>query len=540
MFYKVRSFLIDKVGGWAQKVGVASPAPVALAPAPEHVDADIALPWPLAAAKAARRKPLDIAGELAKELNDGMLASASPAPPGFVNLKLSQKTLLDNLAELRREPGRYGAPETPRGGKVLVEFVSANPTGPMHLASGRAAALGDGLIRILRRLGTEASAEFYINDGGGRIDMLGASAKARYEDKPVPEQGYLGTYVKDIAAQAPAEAAGWDQARWSRFAMEKVMAMHRRDMEAYHVHFDTWYHESALFESGAVERMLEWLLKEGKAYKKDGATWLGTTGTEGEDDKDRVLVKSDGKPTYLLPDMAYHKDKFDRGFETLIDIWGADHHGYVPRMKAAIALMGKPPESFHAIVHQLVHLVKGEELVKMSKRSGEFVTLAELIEGVGVDACRYFYSMHAPNTHMNFDYELAKKRSQDNPVFYVQYVHARICSIFREAEERGLRLDAGYAVPDAELTEPESRALLRELFWFPRALEACVQDLSPHHLTTYLTGLSALYHKFYENHRVADETAKERSLARLALCDGVRKTISEGLGLIGVSAPEKM
>ena len=545
MFYKVRKLLQDRVAAWAGRSGVPAPQSVPLAPAPEHVDADVALAWALAASKAAKRKPLDIAGELATELKDPLLASASPAPPGFVNLRLSQEALLENLAAIRKDPAHYGTPEVARGGKVLIEFVSGNPTGPLHLASGRSAALGDSLARILRRLGTEVYEEYYVNDAGRQYQNLGLSVKARWDQAlgkaaELPEGGYEGEYIKEAAAAAPPEAEAWDAPRFARFAVDRFLALHRADMERYRVRFDNWFLESGLHESGAIPRTVDFLKSRGMVYEKEGAVWLGTSGEDSEDDKDRVLVKSDGRPTYFLPDIAYHKSKYDRGWDTLIDIWGADHHGYVPRMKAAIAALGKPPEAFHAIVHQLVHLVKGEELVKMSKRKGNFVTLEELMEGVGVDACRFFFAMHTPNTHMTFDYELAKKRSQENPVFYVQYVHARICSIFREAEEQGLHLDSRFSIPDSELREPEARGLLRELFWFPRALEASAQDLSPHHVSTYLMGLAGLYHKFYEHNRVVEMSAKERSLARLALCDGVRQVISEGLGLLGVSAPEKM
>jgi arginyl-tRNA synthetase len=272
-------------------------------------------------------------------------------------------------------------------------------------------------------------------------------------------------------------------------------------------------------------------------YEKEGAVWLGTASAEGsEDDKDRVLVKSTGKPTYFLPDIAYHKDKYDRGFDFLVDIWGADHHGYVPRMKSAIVALGKPVESFHAIVHQLIHLFRGSEAVKMSKRAGTFISLREILDEVGRDACRFFFALRTPDSHLNFDLELAKKQSSDNPVFYCQYVHARICSIFRQAEEL-LPLPG----PNGKLLgTPEERALMLKLAWFPEVLKDCEKVLSPHPLANYLLELAGLYHAFYEKRRVNDPAEPELSRQRLLLCAGVRDVIKEGLGLLGVSAPEQM
>ena len=278
-------------------------------------------------------------------------------------------------------------------------------------------------------------------------------------------------------------------------------------------------------------------------YEKEGAVWLGTSGAaESEDDKDRVLIKADGVPTYFLADIAYHEDKFSRGFEQSIDIWGADHHGYVPRMKTAIAALGHPPEAFHVVIHQLIHLFRGQEAVKMSKRTGEFVRLREVVEEVGKDACRFFFALRTPDSHLNFDLELAKKQSSENPVYYCQYVHARICSIFREAEKQGL-LGPELPLPGPNgqlLTSAEERALLLKIAWFPEVLKDCERLLSPHPLANYILELAGLYHPFYEKCRVVDPQAPEVSRARLLLCAGVRDVIAQGLGLLGVSAPEQM
>lgn len=548
---RVKRDVAGRILAWAGKKGLSQPPPPSFAPAPAHVQADLSVPWPLPAAKALKRKPLEIAGELAADLGGvAGVEKAEPAPPGFVNLRLSNEALVENLKAILRAPERYGAGVAEKKRSILIEYVSANPTGPVHMASGRAATLGDSLVRILRRLGHRVAAEYYINDGGSRAEKLGLSLKARYEqlqgkETQVPEDGYRGEYMIDVAKALPAEAAGWTPEQFGRFAMKLLLEQQKADLAAFGAEFDRWYRESELYESKAVERTLAFLKDRGMVYDKDGAVWLGTKSVEGaEDDKDRVLVKNTGQPTYLLPDIAYHKDKFDRGWDELIDIWGADHHGYVPRMKAAIAAIGKDPEKFHPIVHQLVHLFRGDEAVKMSKRAGEFISLRELQEEGGRDACRFFFALRTPNAHMNFDLELAKKQSQDNPVYYVQYVHARIFSIFREAEKG---LGPGSASPEAllsadgaRLSAPQERALLIKLAWFPATLQTCEAELSPHPLANYLSDVAGLYHAFYEHCRVVEPKEPELSRARLALCGGVQAVIAEGLGLLGVSSPERM
>ncbi|MBI4347469.1 MAG: arginine--tRNA ligase [Elusimicrobia bacterium] len=543
---RIKKDASKRIEDWAAEQGLGAPPAPSFAPPPAHVAADLSVPWPLGAAKLLKRKPLEIAGELSGALGGVPgIEKAEPAPPGFVNLRLSQDALVENLKAIVAEPGGYGAGLAGPPRKILIEYVSANPTGPLHLASGRAATLGDSLVRILRRLGHTMWAEYYVNDAGGRAEKLGLSLRARFENQPVPEDGYHGDYLKDIAAQLPEDARTWTPEQFGRHAMKVLLETHKADMAAFGVTFDRWFLESELYASKAVEQTLEVLRGRGMVYDKEGAVWLGTQAVEGaDDDKDRVLVKSTGAPTYFLPDIAYHKNKFDRGFTELIDIWGADHHGYVPRMKAAVAALGKEAKSFHAIVHQLVHLFRGNEAVKMSKRAGEFVTLREVVEEVGRDACRFFFALRTANSHMNFDLELAKKQSSENPVYYVQYVHARICSIFREAEKAlgaGLGERASLANADgARLSTPEERALLMKLAWFPAALQTCEAELSPHPLGNYLLELAGLYHPFYEKCRVLEPKDPDTTLARLALCAGVRDVIAQGLSVLGVSAPEKM
>lgn len=545
----LRKKLAYEARKWAETAGVTLPEVLAVNAPPPHVKADLSLPWPLAAAKAAKKNPVELAKSLAEHLAKvPEIESATAAPPGFVNLVIKQTALCANLKAITLSPSTYGEDEGGPKTKVLIEFVSANPTGPLHMASGRGATLGDSLVRIMKRLGRDAHAEYYVNDGGDRVILLGESILARYkqskgEDAKVPEKGYQGEYLVDLAASAPAGHEKWDTAQWGRYAMDTLLASHKDDMKVFDAHFDRWYLESELFASGAVPKTLEYLKGRGMVFEKDGAVWLGTMNAEGStDDKDRVLVKNTGKPTYFLPDIAYHKDKYDRGFERVIDIFGADHHGYVPRMRAAIAALGRAPESYHAIVHQLIHLFRGQEAVKMSKRAGTFIPLREILDEVGRDACRFFFALRTPDSHLNFDLELAKKQSSENPVFYVQYVHARICSIFRKAAETGV-FAAGDVLPMPNarwLTSPEEKALLNKLSWFPDVLLDCERLLSPHPLANYLMELAGLFHPFYEKCPVVTAEDPEQARARLLLIAGTRDAIREGLSLLGVSAPEQM
>ncbi|PCI33351.1 MAG: arginine--tRNA ligase [Elusimicrobia bacterium] len=537
---RLQKDLESRLHAWAKSEGVDTPTPVLLKPAPDNLpDFDLSTPWPLSMAKPLKSKPLEVAQRAALTL-EGIPVSATP--PGFINIKLSPETLAENLKSLIAAPGDYGKGEGSRN--INLEFVSANPTGPVHVASARAATLGDSLARILKHRGHAVHTEFYVNDAGRQVETLGLSVKARYDqakgkDAEIPEGGYLGDYIKDIAAKAPQEAEQWDAAAFGQFAIELNLAGHKTDMENFGVTFDRWFLESELHEEKALDLVLKKLKGLGKVYEKDGATWLDTGGEDGEDDKDRVLIRNDGRPTYFLADIAYHQDKINRGAKELIDIWGADHHGYLPRMKDAITALGYAKGTFQAIIHQLVKLLRGKEVVKMSKRAGDFVTLRELVEEAGLDATRYFFAMRTPNAHMNFDIELAKKKSNENPVFYVQYVHARVCSIFREAKDRGVEGEASDAAL-AALDHPTERALLLKLAWFAEVLRGCEKELSPTGLATYLGELAGLYHKFYEQCHVLDTDAPDKTKARLTLCAGVRALIAEALGLLGVSAPERM
>lgn len=509
---------------------------LAVAPPPGHIDADASVSWPISAAKSLRKAPLKIAEELRDALPPEL--SAGAVPPGFVNLKLADAFLIDSLREIAERPGYFHRPEY-AAEHINLEFVSANPTGPLHLASGRGATLGDSLARVFRALGAKVSEEFYVNDKGRQVEMLGLSLKARFEGKEPPEDGYHGDYMKGLAAGMPKEAASWDVAKFSEYAISEMLKLHRADMAAFRVEFDRWFLESELHAAGAPAKALAELRGRGMAYDKENAVWFGAASELESDDKDRVLVKSDGRNTYFLNDIAYHLDKFSRGFTRLIDVWGADHHGYVPRMEAAVGALAGAKDKFKVVIHQQVALKRGAELVKMSKRAGEFISLKELVDEVGADACRFFFASRGPNTHLTFDVDLAKKQSNENPVYYVQYVHARISSIFANAAEKGVDPAAGFDAAAAKLN-PEERAMAMKLLWLEKVLSDCARDYSPHHLTTYLMELASLFHSFYDKHKVLDPQNPQVTARRLFLLRAVRKVIADTLGLLGVSAPERM
>jgi arginyl-tRNA synthetase len=529
-----------KITGLFGEAAKSCPPPACQMP-PAHVRAHVSIPWAMTAAKALRKSPLEIAKQVAQSVASVKGVKAAVAvPPGYVNVEFEEDIVFSGFSSAIKNPDSFTKLDNPPSRKILLEFVSANPTGPLHVASGRGAALGDGLARVMRALGYTADCEYYVNDIGVQAGLLGQSLKARYEGKEPPAEGYQGDYVTEMAKQLPAEASGWDVNKFAAYGIEQLFATHQKDMKTFGVDFKCWFRESKLHEKGQVKATLEKLKSLGKTYEKEGAVWFGSTSEEtGDDDKDRVLVRSTGTTTYFLNDLAYHLDKLSRGYDRLIDILGADHHGYVPRMEAGLAALGCAPENFRVIIHQQVSLLKNGAAVKMSKRAGEFIRLSELMEDVGPDACRFFFSSRTPNTQLTFDIDLAKKRSQENPVYYVQYVHARVCSIFRKAQEAGKAGLAEGAI-SVENIAPQEASLITRLMWFEETLKICARDLSPHHLTSYLTDLSGDFHKFYDSCRVLDENPDGVIARRLLLCAMTRTVIGRGLGLIGVSAPDTM
>ena len=525
----------------------------------------------LRAAKAAHMKPRDVAEAVVAHLPENdLIASTEIAGPGFVNIRLTNAALASVIAEVRREGMDFGRGEAPANvGRINLEYVSANPTGPMHVGHGRWAALGDSMARVLRHAGFDVSEEFYINDHGTQMDNFGRSVSVRYEqlcgrDVPMPENCYGGAYVIDIAREIlDADGEKWldvpEEERVVAFRERSYVEMlehNKAVLSDFGTTFDTWFSERTLYvpdEDGksAVDRALETMDAKGYVFQKDGATWFKSTAFG--DEKDRVLIKENGEFTYFLSDVAYHYNKIQRGFTHLIDIWGADHHGYVKRCQAMLAAWGYEG-ALEVVLGQLVNLFRDGSAVRMSKRTGEMVTFEELIEEVGVDATRYLMLSRSSDQPIDFDIEVAKKKDATNPVYYVQYAHARICSILRKAACEGdlaaaeagdltfgelAERTVGADVDLSPLGEESELALMRKMGDFADMVAQAAADRAPFRLTHYAQDLAALFHQFYTNcHVLADDEATRR--ARLALCDASRIVLALTLSLLGVSAPEKM
>jgi arginyl-tRNA synthetase len=493
--------------------------------------------------------PREIAERLRAELAGRLGARAERievAGPGFLNVFLSDRWHREATAAVLEAGERFGAGTAPVPERVLVEFVSANPTGPLTAAGGRHAAFGDALARLLDFAGHTVEREYLLNDVGGQVEQFARSIAARMRGEEPPEDGYSGEYILQLADQLKAGGVSPDDL--DAVARQGTEAMRERissTLERYGVRFDTWASQRAVEDAGKVSETIQLLRDAGHVYDSDGATWLRTS--DFGDDKDRVLVRADGEPTYFAADIAYHRDKFERGAERLIDVWGADHHGYMTRMRAALAWIGADPDRFEALIMQFVHLLEGSERAQMSKRRGEFVTLDELIDDIGVDASRFFMLQRSHDTTIDLDLDLARRSSQDNPVYYVQYAHARIASILRKAVEEGAAPDSEEQLVAAAAgenalgagAEPAERALVRRLLELPGEVLAAGERRAPHRLCAYASATAADFHAFYRDCRVvgAEPGLQE---ARLGLCVAARRTIAITLDLLGVSAPERM
>ncbi|MBC1211247.1 arginine--tRNA ligase [Listeria booriae] len=502
-------------------------------------------------ARVAKKAPKVIAEAIVDAIGEdhAIINKVEIAGPGFINFYLDNAYLTALVPVIMDADTAYGESNTGQGKKFQIEFVSANPTGDLHLGHARGAAIGDSLANILAMAGYNVSREYYINDAGNQIQNLVLSTEARYlealgVDAEFPEDGYRGADIINLGKQL-AEKYGDEfvdadvDTRRDVFRKEALAfetAKLRDDLAEFRVHFDNWFSETTLYENGKIMPALEKLRANGYIFEEEGATWLRTT--EFGDDKDRVLIKSDGTYTYFLPDIAYHLDKLERGFDVLIDVWGADHHGYIPRMRAAIQSLGYSPDHLEVEIIQLVHLYENGEQIKMSKRTGKSVTMRDLIEEVGLDATRYFFAMRSSDTHMNFDMGLAKSTSAENPVYYVQYAHARISSILRSGVEQGFALskDANLALLNSEADYD----LLKVLGEFPDVVAEAAEKRIPHRIVRFLNDLAAAFHRFYNANKVLDVENKEVSEARLALIKATQITLRNGLTLLGVSAPEKM
>jgi arginyl-tRNA synthetase len=496
--------------------------------------------------------PRKIADAIIAYLNDPeeMVAHTEVAGPGFINFFLHKSAWHPILREIHDSDDRFGSSDIGKRQKIQVEFVSSNPTGPLHIGHGRGAAVGDTVANLLSFTGYDVRREYYINDSGRQIRTLGLSVFLRYrqlygQQIEFPDDCYQGNYVREIAAELkiqkedvllnqPEEEA---ILMCARYAANQILGGMRQDLTLFGIEFDCWFSEQSLYDSGRVDTILDEFRKRGTIYEKDGALWFKTS--KFGDEKDRVVVKNDRQTTYFASDIAYHQDKYERGFERVIDVWGADHHGYIPRMKSAIEACGHRRDQFDVILVQLVNLLRGGEPVAMSTRAGEFETLKAVIDEVGRDAARFIFLTRHHESALDFDLELAKEKTNDNPVYYVQYVHARIASIFRKAAERG-KTDTNWDNKAIALLEqPEEIDLIKVLGRFPEVIRSSAQNMEPHRITFYLMNLASTFHSYYNKHRVLVD---DRLLCcgRLNLVLAVQKVIRNGLNLLGVSAPQKM
>jgi arginyl-tRNA synthetase len=520
-------------------------------------------------ARDAKRPPRAVAEALAGAFprDQALFASVEVAGPGFLNFRYAPSFLAALPARIAAEGEGFGRSSLGTSESVLVEYVSANPTGPLNVVSARAAAVGSTLVRLLQATGHRAEGEFYVNDAGRQVELLGESVAARFAERigvprEFPTDGYQGDYLRDLAARLPeadarAALARTDGAAWFRDrALAQVLEWQRDDLVAYGVTFDRWFRESTLHAGDAVGDTLRALEARGVVYRaivpetgaedadreagepaaRGEATWLRTS--RYGDEKDRVLVRGNGVPTYLLPDIAYHRDKRGRGFRRAIDLWGPDHHGHIARMQAALQALGEP-DFLEVIIVQQVNLLSGGQPVKMSKRAGEFITLKDLMDEVGADCAKFFFLLRSTGAHLDFDLDLARAQNDENPAYYVQYAHARIASLLRFAAEQGLEPSTEGSLPDPEIAIPESATLIRKLACFPEVVRGAAVAREPHRVPTYLMETAADFHRFYHACRVVSDD-RVRSRARLLLAAAARQVIANGLALMGVSAPERM
>ncbi|MBP2653208.1 MAG: argS [Firmicutes bacterium] len=529
---------------------------------PQKEFGDFATNFAMQLARQAKTNPRQIAEVIAAQLNSqaaldkqhpdalSWLKEAKLAGPGFINFYLRPDWLYDLLTAVLVAGDKYGQTRTGGGEKIQVEFVSANPTGPLHVGHGRGAAVGSALTNLLRAAGYDVQAEYYINDAGNQIENLAASVNARYlelmgQEVVFPENGYHGRDIIDTAqrivdhsgekylAMSPDERL----ASFKELALAEKLALLKEDLEAFGVTFDVWFSERTLHDKGAIDATCQELKERGYMYEKDGALWLKSSAYG--DDKDRVVIRDNGVPTYLAADIAYHRDKFVRGFERLINIWGSDHHGYINRVKAAVAAMGFEADRLEVLILQMVSLYQNGELVKMSKRTGQVVTLKELVEEVGCDAARFFFIMRSLDSQLDFDLDLAKSRSNENPVYYIQYAHARIASIFRQVKEAGIEMPLLENILLNTLTSECEVDLIKKIGEYPEEIALAAKERAPHHIARYTHELAGLFHSFYNQCRIIG-VEPEFQAARLALVTAVKNTLRSALGIMGITAPDRM
>ncbi|WP_026866109.1 MULTISPECIES: arginine--tRNA ligase [Jeotgalicoccus] len=499
--------------------------------------------------KLARRNPREIAELIIEKLDKekASVSEVSIAGPGFINFKMESKELLNVIFKVLNQKENYGRSELETKEKVLIEYVSANPTGDLHIGHARNGAVGATLSNIMDFAGYDVTREYYINDAGNQINNLARSIEARYfealgQGLNMPEDGYNGKDIKVIGeelAEAHPEYKDLDEtARISKFrdlGVEYEMRKLKEDLSDFRIHFDNWFSETSLYESGEIDEAMTKMKDNGFIYESDDATWLRTT--DFKDDKDRVIVKKDGTFTYLMPDIAYHYDKVERGYDKLINLFGADHHGYINRLKASLGALGENPEKLEIEIMQIVRLIENGQEVKMSKRTGKAVTMRDLIDMIGVDAARYFMVMRSTDTHFDFDLDLARSESSDNPVYYAQYAHARICSILRQAKESGFDIDQTVAVD--VITNEQALELLKKILEFPNIVRGAAEARATQRIPNYIHDLAASFHKFYNAEKVLGEN-DDKTRAYILMIEAVRQTLENALRLIDVNAPERM
>jgi arginyl-tRNA synthetase len=554
------------------------PFPVVSLDLPKRAEwGDLATTVAMTLAAAEKRPPYDVAQIILEHLSQhtAIFDRVEIARPGFLNMTIKRNLWLEVLSEIDAQGQAYGRSDLGHGRRVLVEYVSANPTGPLHVGHGRGAAVGQALSNLLRAAGYGVVTEYYVNDAGRQMKLLGASVYARYLEQhgrsaTFPEDGYRGPYIEQVAAHIdtrvgpalldlPAEQA---EERCRELAGEDLLQLIRDDLARFGVTFDSWFSEAALVNTGSIERVLDELRTRGLLFEEGGALWFRSSAFG--DDKDRVVRKKEGDWTYLASDIAYHRDKLMRGYDVLVDVWGADHHGYIGRMEAAVQAYGHPKERLRIVLVQMVNLLRGGKKVEMSKRAGEFITMREVMDEVGADAAKFFFLMRRSDSHLDFDLDLAKRQSAENPVYYVQYAHARLSSIFRIAQERGIEAPRPHEADLDLLRAPDELSLIRKLSAYPSMVQGSAAALEPHRITFYLQELAGLLHTFYYKHRimpvvveseagdeqfvpVADRVSKPREIltpeltaARLAMMRQVQQVIKNGLGVLGISAPDRM
>lgn len=518
----------------------------------DETKGDFATTLSMVLASIGKTSPRGIAETILNNVEDpyGIIDRTEIAGPGYINIFLKRECWIDALKSALRQGEQYGRSDVGSGKYVQVEFVSANPTGPLHIGHGRGAAFGDSLSNLLIAAGYNVQKEYYLNDTGRQMETLGRSAYIRYKqifepDLPFMEDGYKGDYIKDIAGEIhsasgkkytdiPEEEA---IPLFVNYSKDNILNGIRKDLKDFGVLFDNWFSERTLYENGDVDKVLGVLREKGHLYEQDGALWLNTT--HFGDDKDRVVVRSNGHKTYFASDIAYHLNKFNRGFNLVVDIWGADHHGYEPRMKAGIQCLGYPEENLKIVLVQFVTLLREGKPVSMSTRSGEFVTLREVIDEVGKDAARFMFLTRRSDSHLDFDLDLAKKESSENPVYYVEYAHARIASIIQQAETRGIPMPSLDSVDLALLALPEELRMIKLIAGYPELIEASALALEPHRITFYLRDLATALHNYYFHHRVITEDTGLTG-ARLLLLKCIQQIIKSALAILGIKAPERM